>query len=61
MSGGLIRSALIKAAYAAAKEGTPISMHHLLEAAEGESTYRKRDKRIGFITEESNAMQVAGS
>ena len=50
MTGGLIRSAVLKAAFAAATEGSPISMRHLREAAATELVHTDDGTRrpIGF-------------
>lgn len=48
LSGGLIRSAVLKAAYAAAAEGCAIGMRHLVAAAETETGRRRARTGIGF-------------
>lgn len=48
-SGGLIRSAVLKAAYAAAAEGSSIGMRHLVAAAESEEGPHRSRGRIGFM------------
>ncbi|NLP05046.1 ATP-binding protein, partial [Candidatus Fermentibacteria bacterium] len=47
-SGGLIRSAVLKAAYAAAAEGCAIAMRHLVAAAETETVSRRARRAMGF-------------
>ena len=45
MTGGYIKNAVVRAAFLAADEGTPITMHHLLRAARAE--YQAMGKVIG--------------